>query len=58
MELDAAGDLHSGRIGGAADPQGEFAEMVEDHATGGADPVLVRVEADHGLFGPQSTIVI
>ncbi|WP_406410692.1 hypothetical protein [Streptomyces sp. NBC_01614] len=52
--MDAAGDLHGGRIGGATDPQSEFAEVVEDHAIGGADPALVRVEADHGLFGPQS----
>lgn len=54
MELDAAGDLDGGRIGGVADSQGEFAEVVEDHAAGGADPALVRVEADHGLLGPQS----
>ncbi|WP_223065027.1 hypothetical protein [Streptomyces sp. IB201691-2A2] len=49
VELDATGDLDGGRIGDVADPQGEFAEMVENHAAGGADSAIVRVEAGHGL---------
>jgi hypothetical protein len=50
VELDAAGDLDDGRVCRVADAEGEFAEVVEDHAAGGADPAVVRVEADHGLL--------
>lgn len=53
MELDAACDLDGGRVGDVADPQGEFAEVVEDHAAGGTDAAVVRVETGHGLFGAE-----
>ncbi|MGQ7747635.1 hypothetical protein ACUN29_03820 [Streptomyces sp. WC2508] len=36
-----------------AGPQGEFAEVVEDQAAGGADPAVVGVAADHGLLGAE-----
>ncbi|MDB1090206.1 hypothetical protein PJ985_21875 [Streptomyces sp. ACA25] len=53
VELDATGDLDGGRVGDVADSQGEFAEVVEDHAAGGADPTVVGVETGHALFRPQ-----
>jgi hypothetical protein len=51
--LDSAGDLDGGRVGDVTDPQGEFAEVVEDHAAGGADAAVVGVEAAHGPLGAE-----
>jgi hypothetical protein len=53
VELDSAGDLDGGRVGDVTDPQGEFAEVVEDHAAGGADAAVVGVEAAHGPLGAE-----
>ncbi|MET9383639.1 hypothetical protein ABZY09_21850 [Streptomyces sp. NPDC002928] len=55
VELDSAGDLDGGRVGDVADPQPEFAEVVEDHAAGRADPAVVGVEAGHGLLGAEGS---
>ncbi|MDX2759260.1 hypothetical protein [Streptomyces europaeiscabiei] len=52
-ELDAAGDLSGRRVGDVADPQGEFAEVVEDDAAGRADTAVVGIKAGHGLLGAE-----
>ncbi|MEV7053835.1 hypothetical protein [Streptomyces anulatus] len=54
MELNTTGDLDGGWVGDMGDPQGEFAEVIEDHTAGGADAAVVVVEPGHGLFRSQS----
>jgi hypothetical protein len=56
VELDAAGDLDGGRVGDVAYPQGEFAEVSEDHAADGADPAGVGAEPVTVCSGPSARL--
>ncbi|WP_405863630.1 SpoIIE family protein phosphatase [Streptomyces sp. NBC_00005] len=55
--MDAAGDDDGGRVGGAADPQPQFAQVEKDHPRGRPHPPRIRVESRHlpigfgGVFG-------